>query len=100
MRRRIVGFVADEVGDWVALLDCHHRQHVRHRPPFRVAPWVEDEAGRAWAAEVLHTAKHEGYAALWARLTAWRAGLRGPQKRAAADGLLHYVAKREEGGPS
>ena len=46
MRRRIVGFEADEIGEWVALLDCFHRQHVRHRPPFRVAPWVEDEAGR------------------------------------------------------
>lgn len=45
--RRIVGFVLDEVGDWVALLECHHRQHVRHRPPFRVAPWVEDDAQRA-----------------------------------------------------
>ncbi|HEU4840695.1 MAG TPA: DUF3565 domain-containing protein [Ilumatobacteraceae bacterium] len=47
MLRRILGFEADDVGDWVALLDCHHRQHVRHRPPFRVAPWVEDAAGRA-----------------------------------------------------
>ena len=41
MLRAIVGFVADDVGDWVALLDCHHSQHVRHRPPFRPAPWVE-----------------------------------------------------------
>ena len=46
MLRTIVGFVADEVGDWVARLDCHHRQHVRHRPPFRVAPWVDDAAER------------------------------------------------------
>ena len=44
--RTIVGFVADDIGDWVALLECHHRQHVRHRPPFRVAPWVEDAAER------------------------------------------------------
>jgi tellurite methyltransferase len=44
--RRIVGFVADEVGDWVARLECHHRQHVRHRPPFRSAPWVVDAAER------------------------------------------------------
>lgn len=40
MRREIVGFVTDEAGGWVALLDCRHRQHVRHRPPFRDAPWV------------------------------------------------------------
>jgi tellurite methyltransferase len=44
--RRIVGFAVDDVGDWVALLECHHRQHVRHRPPFRPAPWVEDRAER------------------------------------------------------
>ena len=44
--RTIVGFVADELGDWAALLDCGHRQHVRHRPPFRVAPWVEDATER------------------------------------------------------
>jgi tellurite methyltransferase len=47
VRRRIVGFEVDDLGDWVALLDCHHRQHVRHQPPFRLAPWVHDEAERA-----------------------------------------------------
>jgi len=46
VRRRIVGFDCDEAGDWVASLDCHHRQHVRHRPPFVVAPWVEDARER------------------------------------------------------
>src|SRR5262249_5951253 len=55
----------------------------------------ESEAGRVWAADILHTAKHEGYPALWDRLTAWRAGLRSPQKRKAADGLLHYGARRQ-----
>ncbi len=44
--RRIVGFAVDSVGDWVALLECHHRQHVRHRPPWRSAPWVEDAVER------------------------------------------------------
>jgi len=44
--RGIVGFVADDVGDWVALLECCHRQHVRHRPPFWSAPWVEHPAER------------------------------------------------------
>ena len=46
MRRRIDDFVQDDVGDWVALLDCLHRQHVRHDPPFRTAPWVLDERQR------------------------------------------------------
>lgn len=47
VRRRIVGFEADDVGDQAVVLDCHHRQHVRHQPPFRLAPWVGDPAERA-----------------------------------------------------
>ena len=47
MERRITGFSQDDAGDWVAHLSCLHRQHVRHNPPFRVAPWVLDDAGRA-----------------------------------------------------
>jgi tellurite resistance-related uncharacterized protein len=45
--RRITGFVADEQGDMVALLDCGHRQHVRHRPPLFPNAWVLDPAQRA-----------------------------------------------------
>ena len=47
MRRRIVGFHQDEVGDWVAELECGHSQHVRHDPPFVSRPWVVTEEGRA-----------------------------------------------------
>ena len=47
MERRIAGFSQDDAGDWVAHLDCLHRQHVRHQPPFRVAPWVLDDTERA-----------------------------------------------------
>lgn len=31
MQREITGFRDDDVGDWVAELQCHHRQHVRRR---------------------------------------------------------------------
>ncbi|MDH3704087.1 MAG: DUF3565 domain-containing protein [Alphaproteobacteria bacterium] len=44
--RRIIGFARDEEGDWIALLDCGHRQHVRHRPPWTNRPWVASAAGR------------------------------------------------------
>jgi tellurite methyltransferase len=44
--RAITGFDRDEHGDWVAVLACGHRQHVRHAPPFQLRPWVETEAGR------------------------------------------------------
>jgi tellurite methyltransferase len=47
VRRRIVGFQVDDVGDWAAQLDCLHRQHIRHQPPFRVAPWIADAEQRA-----------------------------------------------------
>lgn len=44
--RRIVEFTQDDVGDWVALLECGHRQHVRHKPPFLERPWVLEAEGR------------------------------------------------------
>jgi hypothetical protein len=47
MERRILGFVQDDGGDWVAQLDCGHRRHVRHRPPFEERPWTQDPEGRA-----------------------------------------------------
>ena len=46
MQREITGFQQDEVCDWVAELRCHHRQHVRHRPPFHARAWVETAQGR------------------------------------------------------
>ena len=47
MERTILGFSQDEAGAWVAHLSCLHSQHVRHNPPFRLAPWVLDDAERA-----------------------------------------------------
>jgi tellurite resistance-related uncharacterized protein len=48
MQRVITGFHRDDAGDWVAELSCLHGQHVRHQPPFRVAPWVlEDDERQA-----------------------------------------------------
>jgi tellurite resistance-related uncharacterized protein len=46
VERAIVGFHIDDEGDWVAHLDCGHRQHVRHKPPFQERPWVLESAGR------------------------------------------------------
>ncbi len=47
MERPIIGFRRDDAGDWVAMLDCGHGQHVRHQPPFVERPWVTTEDGRA-----------------------------------------------------
>ena len=47
MQRTISGFAQDDRSDWVALLDCGHRQHVRHQPPFVDRGWVTTPEGRA-----------------------------------------------------
>ncbi|MGA8295791.1 MAG: DUF3565 domain-containing protein [Acidimicrobiales bacterium] len=46
VERAIVGFHADDMGDWVAELSCLHNQHVRHRPPFLERSWVVSEVER------------------------------------------------------
>jgi tellurite methyltransferase len=47
MDRAIIGFHQDEEGNWVADLDCGHRQHLYHRPPFQLRSWVLTEHGRS-----------------------------------------------------
>ena len=56
----------------------------------------EDQAGRQLATDLLHTAKHQGYEPFWEKLLDLRKQCRGPSKRKAADGLLHYVSERRE----
>lgn len=46
MKRRITGFHQDETMDWVADLDCGHKQHIRHNPPWMNRPWVVTSEGR------------------------------------------------------
>jgi hypothetical protein len=46
VKRKIVGFHTDEHDDWVADLECGHTQHVRHRPPWQLRPWVTTPEGR------------------------------------------------------
>ncbi len=46
MDRAMVGFITDADGHWIALLDCGHRQHVRHDPPLVERPWVTTDDGR------------------------------------------------------
>jgi hypothetical protein len=47
MRRKITGFDKDDENHWRAILDCGHRQHVRHDPPLTTRTWVLTEEGRA-----------------------------------------------------
>ncbi len=47
MKQSIISYHLDELGDWVAELQCGHGQHVRHDPPWQLRPWVLTAEGRA-----------------------------------------------------
>jgi hypothetical protein len=46
MKQKITGFHLDGEAHQVAELECGHRQHVRHQPPWMERPWVLTEEGR------------------------------------------------------
>lgn len=46
MKRKIIGFNKDGEGDWRAMLECGHYQHVRHNPPLIQREWVLSEVER------------------------------------------------------
>ena len=81
-------------------LDFYHLADYVHKT--RRAVYGEEDPqdpaapGHAWAAGVLHTAKHDGYAALRDALVAWKGQLRGRKRRGAAEALLGYVTDRRE----
>jgi len=76
-------------------LDFYHLADNVHKAR-RIVFGEEDEAGEAWAGDLLHTFQHTGYDAGWEKLVAWRTRLRGPAKRKAADALLGYVSERHD----
>lgn len=76
-------------------LDFYHLSENVHKDRRRVFG-EDDAAGKAWAEDLMHTFKHEGYEAAWEKLCAWRASLRSPRKKKAADRLLRYVMERAE----
>ena len=74
-------------------LDFYHLSENVHRARRKVFG-EESPEGKAWADELMHVFKHEGYAAGWERILPWRATLRGKTKREAADRLLHFISAR------
>ena len=46
MKQKITGFETDDDGHWRAILECGHRQHVRHDPPMTIREWVLTPEGR------------------------------------------------------
>jgi hypothetical protein len=74
-------------------LDYYHlRENVQKA---RQAVYGDDPAGEAWKREIMGLLYERGYDAAWERLLSWRGELRGG-KRAAADGLLRYLAERRD----
>jgi hypothetical protein len=47
MKQKITGFDKDDEDHWRAILECGHRQHLRHDPPMTTRTWVLTEKGRA-----------------------------------------------------
>lgn len=74
-------------------LDFYHLSENVHRARRKV---FGDEApdGKAWAEELMHVFKHEGYATAWEKILQWRAALRGKKKREAGDRLVNFLALR------
>ena len=96
LRKHMEGLSLNAVG-----LDFYHLSthvHEGKRATFAEAGGAEEagERGEAWARQVLHAARHEGYGPLWEQLVDWRSRQRGKPRRASADRLLHYVAERRE----
>jgi hypothetical protein len=76
------------------VLDFYHlSEHVGQAGVATLGP--DTLASREWLDQVLHTARHAGYAPFFQQLLDWRTPLRGG-KRQAADALLGYVAPRQE----
>lgn len=76
-------------------LDFYHLSENVHKDR-RIVFGEEDESGRVWVGDLLHTFKHEGYEAAWEKLCAWRQALKSPRKRKAADRLMNYVMERRQ----
>ena len=76
-------------------LDFYHLGENVHRCR-RVVFGDATPEGLAWAGDLMHSFKHEGYETTWQKLIGWRATLRSPTKRAVADRLLNYVSERRD----
>jgi hypothetical protein len=74
-------------------LDFSHRAENVHKAR-RAVYGEDDELGKTWAGEELHTVKHEGSPRFWETLVSWRSKLRGVRKRKAADQLWESVSTR------
>lgn len=45
-QEKIISFTQDDQGHFVAILECGHSVHMRHRPPLESRPWILDAEER------------------------------------------------------
>jgi hypothetical protein len=76
-------------------LDFYHLSENVHRARRKVFG-EESPEGSAWAEELMHVFKHDGYATAWENIIQWRTTVKGKVKREAADRLLNFVSTRKE----
>ncbi len=76
-------------------LDFYHLSENVHRARRKVFG-EESPEGKAWADQLTHAFKHEGYSAAWEKIIQWRGSLRSQAKRQAADRLIKFVSSRQE----
>lgn len=76
-------------------LDFYHLSENVHRARRKVFG-EEAPEGRAWADELMHVFKHEGYSAAWEKIIQWRATLKRKTQREPADRLVNFVTTRKE----
>lgn len=79
----------------VKILDFYHLSEHVHAAR-RVMFGEQNEAGKQWAEQLLHTVRHEGYEPFWSQLVEARTGVRSASKRSALDALMQYVAERRK----
>jgi hypothetical protein len=88
LRRHLEVLPLDEV-----LLDFYHLSE--HVGGAGKATFAKPEEAEEWIGQSLHVVRHEGYEPFFEKLLDWRGPLRGG-KRKMAQGLINYVAQRQE----
>lgn len=93
-------WIVNQIMRWAVTLTAlcldffHLGKHVDQGKQMTFGP--DSQPGKQWAAQVMHTAKHQGYGPLWDRLVQWRTQCKRGRKRKEADALLNYVSQRRD----
>ena len=82
-------------GKTTRILDFYHASEHVHQTR-RVVFGEDDEAGHAWAGQVIDAMLKDAWETMWDHLARRRSRVRGPAKRKSLDNLMQYFAQRRE----